>query len=236
VQYVELLNQYEIAAIMDLHWTAPGSQPATGQLPMPDSDHSVLFWLSVAETFKNNTSVIFDLFNEPYPDYNQDTTAAWTCWRDGGTCSGVNFNVAGMQNLTSSVRSTGAQNIIVLGGLEYSNCLTHWLDYMPHDPSGNLAASWHSYNFNLCSNENCWNSYIAPVAAKVPLMATEFGENDCATNYINPLMNWMNQQRIHYLAWTWDTWGCTAGPCLISDYSGTPTPYGQGLYNELTSQ
>jgi aryl-phospho-beta-D-glucosidase BglC (GH1 family) len=48
-------------------WTAPGSQKADGQLPMPDQDHSIAFWSSVAQQFKNNSAVIFDLFNEPFP-------------------------------------------------------------------------------------------------------------------------------------------------------------------------
>ena len=68
VNYVNLLNQNGLYAILDLHWTAPGTTKATGQQPMPDQDHSPAFWSSVASTFKGNSSVIFDLFNEPYPD------------------------------------------------------------------------------------------------------------------------------------------------------------------------
>ena len=47
------------------------------------------FWSQVATAYKANSSVIFELFNEPYPDNNQDTAAGWQCWRDGGTCPGV---------------------------------------------------------------------------------------------------------------------------------------------------
>jgi len=68
MEYVDLLNQNGIAVILDLHWTAPGSNPAIGQLPMPDMDHSVDFWTEVANEYKNNSAVIFDLFNEPFPD------------------------------------------------------------------------------------------------------------------------------------------------------------------------
>ena len=48
---------------------------------MPDADHAPDFWTSVANTFKNNSAVIFDLYNEPYLDNNQDTTAGWECWK-----------------------------------------------------------------------------------------------------------------------------------------------------------
>jgi aryl-phospho-beta-D-glucosidase BglC (GH1 family) len=46
-----------MAIILDLHWTAPGTQPATGQMPMPDMDHSLDFWTSVASTFKQYPQV-----------------------------------------------------------------------------------------------------------------------------------------------------------------------------------
>ena len=48
--------------------------------------------------------------------------------------------------------------------------------HKPADPDHNLVASWHSYNFNACSTKSCWNSQIAPVIAKVPLIAGEIGE------------------------------------------------------------
>src|SRR5215207_757626 len=66
--YVTALNAAGLVAILDLHWTAPGTQKATEQTPMPDRDHSVTFWSQVANAFKTNSSVIFELFNEPYPD------------------------------------------------------------------------------------------------------------------------------------------------------------------------
>ena len=95
--YVSLLNQAGLYAILDLHWTAPGSQQATQQVPMPDQDHSPTFWSQVANTFKGNNAVLLELFNEPWPDNQQNSTAAWTCWRDGGSCSGVGYQAAGEQ-------------------------------------------------------------------------------------------------------------------------------------------
>ncbi len=238
VSYVNLLNSMGIVPILDLHWGAPGTTLATAQTPMPDADHSPAFWTSVATTFKGNSSVIFDLFNEPYPDSNSDTTAGWTCWRDGGTCSGVSYTVAGFQSLVNTVRATGATNIIMLGGLEYSNALDQWLAYKPTDSTGNLVASWHSYNFNLCSTATCWNAQVLPVLQSVPLIAGEIGENDCAHTYIDPLMTWLDSNSASYLAWTWDAWGtslCGSGPVLINDYYGTPNAYGQGFKDHLNS-
>ncbi len=233
--YVSLLNQYGLVAILDLHWAAPGSTPATSQLPMPDADHAPTFWRQVAAAYKANSSVIFDLFNEPYPDSNRDTTAAWHCWRYGGTCRGLSYKAAGMQSLVNAVRRAGSTNVVMLGGVQYSGTLSHWLQYKPTDPAGEMAASWHTYNFSVCNNQTCWDGTVAPVAQQVPLITGEIGENDCADGYIDPLMAWLDGHGISYLAWTWDTWPCTSGPTLITSYDGTATNYGLGYQDHLAT-
>jgi Cellulase (glycosyl hydrolase family 5) len=232
VNYVNLLNQNGITVILDLHWNNSGTNKATGQEPMPDRDHAPAFWTSVANTFKSNSSVMFDLYNEPY-------TTSWSCWKNGSTaanaspCTDVGFAVAGMQTLVNTVRATGATNIIMLGGLAYSNDLSQWLTYKPSDPLGKLVASAHIYNFNTCNNTSCWNAQIAPVAAKVPVIVGELGENDCASGFISTLMSWLDAHKIGYLAWTWNPYNCSSTPSLITSYTGTPTNYGLGYKNHL---
>ena len=238
VNYVNLLNANGIVAILDLHWTdglytgnsaGCSSAEATCQKPMPDAAQAIPFWTSVANTFKGNNAVIFDLFNEPYASRaTGSTTTGWQCWENGGTCAGISYQVAGMQQMVNAVRSTGASNVLMLGGEEYSNDLTDWLQYKPTDPDNNLVASWHSYNFNTCSSQSCWTSEVAPVIAAVPVVAGEIGENDCSGSYVDPLTTWLESENTSFLAWTWDDWsgGCASGPTLITDYTGTPTNYG----------
>jgi hypothetical protein len=243
--YVNLLNRDGIVAILDLHWTDGAyTGPSSGcssaqalcQKPMPDAAQAVKFWTSVASAFDGNNAVIFDLFNEPYPERatGASTGEGWHCWRYGGTCTGISYRVAGMQTLVNAIRSTGAANVIMLGGLEYANDLHGWLVHEPSDPDHNLAASWHSYNFNTCGTRSCWNAQVAPVIAQVPLIAGEIGESDCADTYIDPLMRWLDARSSSYLAWAWNTdFACTSGPGLITSYTGTPTPYGQGYRSHL---
>jgi aryl-phospho-beta-D-glucosidase BglC (GH1 family) len=125
---------------------------------MPNTDHSITFWQQAASYFKNDKDVIFDLFNEPYPDRMSGSGNAWKCLRDGGSCDGINFQVAGMQALLNAVRSAGANNVVMIGGLTWANDLSQWLQYVPNDPQNQIAASAHLYNFNGCNNPNCWNS------------------------------------------------------------------------------
>jgi endoglucanase len=245
-RYVNRLNANGMIAILDLHWTnglymgaasACSSAEATCQKPMPDAAGAVPFWKSVAGTFKGNDGVIFDLFNEPYPEQadHSNETEGWNCWlHGGGACVGIPYNVAGMQTMVDAVRSTGANNVLMLGGLEWSNDLSQWLSHEPVDPDHDLAASWHSYNFNACSTKACWTHVIAPVMAKVPVIAGEIGENDCAGEYVNRLTQWMDSKSASYLAWTWNTdFNCFSGPGLITSYSGKPTKFGAAYEADL---
>ena len=232
--YVGVITAAGLIPILDLHWTAPGTTQATTQMPMPDRDHSPTFWSQVANAYKGNGSVIFELFNEPYPDSNQNTAAAWTCWRDGGSCPGVGYTAAGMQELVNAVRATGATNVLLLGGVEYSNSLTGWLSHAPTDPLGNLAAAWHVYNFNACATTGCYDTNTGPVLASVPVVASEIGEDDCQGAFISTLVGWRESHGGSYVPWVWNTWGsCLA---LVSAYDGTATtPYGQTYKTHLAA-
>jgi len=246
--YVSLLNSNGLVAILDLHWTdgtytgpsaGCSSAQATCQKPMPDAAQAIPFWTSVANTFKGNDAVVFDLFNEPYASRadNNNSAEGWQCWATGSPCTGISYPVAGMQQMINAVRGAGANNVIMLGGEEYANDLTGWLANEPTDPDHNLVASWHSYNFNTCSSQSCWTSQIAPVIAQVPVIAGEIGENDCAGGYITPLTTWLDSQNTSYLAWAWNAdFNCSSGPGLVTDYvPGDPTAYGAAYKSHLAS-
>ena len=172
---VAAANAAGLYVILDLHWSAPSNFAANVQNPMADTDNSVNFWTSVANTFKSNPAVIFELFNEPYFDpvaqadgaFNKVTgelpnTAANEMLRNGGTANyyfglstgtwggserrvSYNWSVAGYQALINAVRSTGATNVILCGGNRYSNDLTWWGQNPPADPAGQLGAVIHLY-------------------------------------------------------------------------------------------
>lgn len=70
-QIVANANANGLYVILDLHWSAPNSFGCpVGQASMPDNDNSVNFWTSVANTFKDNPAVLFEMFNEPFADNN----------------------------------------------------------------------------------------------------------------------------------------------------------------------
>lgn len=216
VAFVRRLNAAGLTPILDLHWNV------TGQENMPDKAHSPAFWASVARTFEGDRNLVFDLYNEPHD-------VSWKCWRDG--CGPW----AGMQSLVNAVRSAGGRQPLMLGGLAWSNDLSGWLRWRPRDPLHQLIASFHLYNFNACSTAACWDATVKPVAAVVPVVTGELGENDCDDGFIGSYMPWADAAGISYLGWTWDTWDCRGGPALISAYDGTPTAFGAGFRDHLRS-
>jgi Cellulase (glycosyl hydrolase family 5) len=247
-QWVASLNQAGMVAILDLHWSAPGSNEAVQQWPMADADHSVTFWSQVASAFASNPSVVFDLFGEPYIGDSHPTSSDWACWLNGcditqpltigGTITDVTYATAGMQQMLDAVRSAGATQPVMVGGLDWANdpcglfnaggntgsCA--WLTYEPSDPLHQLVASFHTYDWTPCNNLTCWNGDVAQLAASVPVVAGEFGEDDCSTTFNDQFMDWADQNGVSYLAWTW-------APEEAGDDTCTPSTVGTGSANNL---
>ncbi len=255
--YVADLNADGIYAILDLHWTAPGTTVADGQRALPD-DHSAAFWASVADAFKSNPAVVFDAFNEPFSPAADGAQYAnypvsWSCWENGG-CEvpaskdgdppSGQYTAVGMQAMVNAIRGAGADQPIMLGGLSYANDLSQWLTYEPTDTlaTPQLAASFHNYEGEACDDVACWNSQIAPVAAQVPVVTGEFDENQCdtETSWDDGFMNWADQNGVSYLAWGWWDLGsspdCSSNYWLISDSGGTASgPNGTALHDHLAA-
>jgi hypothetical protein len=243
--FVATLESYGLVPILDLHWTdgvwtGTGSQcpdaTARCQKPMPDAGHAPAFWALVATTFEVDPAVVFDLFNEPFPgDTNTMSRArSWDCWlRGGAACPGLTYPAAGMQSLVDAIRLTGSRNLILVTGNSYGSDLSGWLSHRPADPASNLAAAWHSYDFGSCNQPACWGAQVAALENVVPVVALEIGESDCGHGYVDRLMPWLDTHTAGYLAWTWNVWDCRDGPALITDYTGTPTPYGLGVREHL---
>jgi endoglucanase len=246
--WVSKLHHAGLVVILDLHWSAPSGVGAEGQRAMAD-ERSPDFWTSVATTFKSDRSIIFDLFNEPYSRYDGDNLVfdlTWDCWRNGGCAApsvndsqpldGNTFTVAGMQALVDAVRATGAKQPIMLGGLDYANDLGEWLASRP--PDDQLVASFHNYETQACNTVSCWNTTIAPIANRVPVVTGEFGETDCKDSHVKSYMSWADRHGVGYLAWAW--WVLSDKSCstlsVLSDLDATPkAPNGTALKSHLAT-
>lgn len=216
--WVDMLNAHGIVVILDLHWSAPVGKPADGQRAMTGT-RAVLFWQSVATAYSLVPSVIFDAFNEPYSRW-PGFTLTWDCWKNGGcqapvendvtSVGGSTFTVVGMKTLVATIRNAGATQPVMLAGLDYANDLRGWLANRPTDTQ--LIASWHNYPGQRCHTLACWNAEIAPVAASVPVFASEFGQTDGGSEFLASFMNWADANGIGYAPWAW--WAVDAAESL----------------------
>ena len=238
-QTVTEANAAGLYVILDLHWSAPGTICPTDQNWMADTDHSIAFWTSIADTFKANPAVIFELYNEPVLT---DSIAGWNAWLNGGAQTTVRpgggktyaWTSAGMQQLLDAVRATGATNVVLCGGVSYSNVLTSFPSHIPVDPISQLGAAWHVYSFNIYVDPSPGTSttnMLAAVSANVPLVITEVGDTDGAGatgSFVKKILTFADSTGYSYFGWTWNDWGQSSND-LILNSSGTPT-IGFGTY------
>lgn len=224
--------------------------------PMPDRNHSIPFWQDVANRFKNDGGVLFELFSEPFPIGGEGGYSNWAMWKNGGLHPAEStyeprpgFQAVGMQELYDIVRATGAKNVVILTG-------TNWgykLKGVPgHRVSGyNIAYSTHPWNHPEWPSDNQpsdWEADWAFLARTDPVIATEFGTRNCSETYTRALMDKADQLGMGWIAWSWTAPPPGTSPAqnsvadpicdrsfLITDWSGTPTRVGAAIKQRLGS-
>lgn len=221
-QAIQMAEEVGLDVILDLHWSDKGNlgNQGPGQQKMADAN-SVTFWTQVATKYKDDGRVLFELYNEPHD-------VPWNVWLSGGD-SGDGFQVAGMQQLYDAVRATGAQNLVLIGGLNYA-----------YDLSGVPANRVQGYNIVYVSHPydyadkqpGNWDSGWGFLTATDPLMITEFGTFNCQTSYYSQLIGYMDNHQTSWTAWAWYPGGC-GFPAVINDWGGSPNGPGQVIKDAL---
>lgn len=223
-QVVDLCAGRGCYIILDLHWSDAGEWgQEIGQHVMPDRN-SLAFWKEVAATYRDHPAVLFDLYNEPHD-------VSWDVWRDGGRVSEKTkdghkreYEAVGMQAMLDAVRSTGAKNVVVVGGLDWSYDMTGFLKgYRLDDRGGHgLLYANHSYPFKGDSVEK-WLAKMEAATKVLPVIVSEFGPPGTKEE------PWLRQvlRILEDHQWDWTAWDMhpAASPCLIRDWKYEPTPF-----------
>jgi len=218
---VNWITSSGMVALLDLHTNTVGGCESPEQHNMADSAQSPTFWTQVSKTFGSNPLVAFDLYNEPH-----DISA--TVWLKGGqttdTATGVTYNAAGMQQLYNAVRSTGAKNLVFVGGL-------NWAATAPSQlvTGNNIVYADHAYTGNpstvVSGNLSLWT----PLAATEPVVVTEFG------NEFDPSNGAYNANVVAFAqaqGWGWSVWSFIGGGggfdvlSFLSDGTADPNAVG----------
>ena len=214
----------------------------------PPTEKAVAFWKDAAARYKNNPAVIFELFNEPH-------SMSWKVWRDGGSLKGpenkvADVNVAentqklesdittGMQALVDAVRSTGARNLIIAGGLDWGYDLSGVAgEYALRDRAGcdGIMYSSHIYPW-----KNDWQKNTLDAAVKYPVFIGEVGNPSKWEDFkfipqeqryeaVGVGSAWPADMigliQKYKLNWTGFSFHPKCGPMVIQDWKYTPTAY-----------
>jgi len=216
--------------ILDLHWSDCNEWGKNiGQHSMPDTN-SVVFWKDFAPLYASNPAVIFDLYNEPHD-------VSWDVWLNGGRildkpnqrgAVAKNYQCVGMQAMLDTIRSTGAKNVVICGGLDWAYDFSGILaGRQLSDPKGNgVIYANHCYD-NKGDSVYAWIAKMEKATAKLPVIVSEFGGNSGPSKKA-PADNWLLHvlQAIQDHQWSYTAWDLhpAAGPTLISNWNYTPTP------------
>lgn len=239
-QIVDVCAAGDAYLILDLHWSNAGEWGRNiGQHNLPDKN-SIVFWKDVATAFKDHPAVLFDLYNEP-------AHINWDQWLNGGpmvetnekTGVSLRYEAIGMQALVDAIRSTGAKNVIVAGGINWA----YELEGIPgqrelKDATGHgVIYAVHPYPHHY---DGLGRETVAQVTARMeafakqlPMIVLEFGSIEAMWPFPPEWQmtdeKW-NREIIAVLesrGWNWAAWDfhTTAWPCLIADWDFTPTPH-----------
>ncbi|MGE5222328.1 MAG: glycoside hydrolase family 5 protein [Omnitrophica WOR_2 bacterium] len=189
--------------------------PGKGSYP---KELTFQFWKLAASYFRDTPNVLFEVFNEP----NKITASEWR---------------ANAIDLVHLIRSQGASQPILIGGIKYSTDLS-WVLTDPV-PGENIAYAVHNYPSNP---PEAWDAHFGDVADRYPVVMTEWGYmdenpsktqlflNGNQTGYGDPLMAYTQAHQVSWIAcWFDDQW---EPPLFTKGYAGY-TRYGQFVLEQL---
>ncbi len=238
-QLVDFCSAHDAYIMLDLHWSDAGEWGRNiGQHDLPDRN-SIAFWQAVAPVYAGNPAVLFDLYNEP-------SHVTWDQWFKGGPITEVDkrtnvtlrYEAVGLPALMAAVRSTGAKNIIVAGGINWAYQVEGILEGRQlADPDGaGVVYGVHPYPhaYEEIGRETTaqWTARMEAFAEKLPIIVTEFGSDERMWPFPPEWRLDDEQWNRGMLAvleahrWNWTAWDFhpTARPCLVADWNYTPTP------------
>jgi hypothetical protein len=223
-QVVSTSSAAGVYVLVDMHWSDAGVWGRNiAQHAMPD-DNTATAWAGVAARYANNPAVLFDAYNEPYPK-------TWSQWLRGGviTEGAASYHSPGMQGIVDTIRATGANNIIVVGGIQYAGDLRGFVT--GYAISGaNLMFSAHVYPFGDVN----WDEKYTVAAKLGPILVGEFGA-DTADDYADfyaRILPWIERNKYSSTAWSFNP---TYRPVVISDWEFHRTFFaGRYVFSALT--
>lgn len=217
---VSWAGENNIYVIIDLHFIGNIVTGAGNEMPdikEKPKELALDFWIQTASYFKEVPNVIFEICNEPA----QITYGEWSKCAD---------------EIVAAIRQTGAEQLIIIGGIDYSYDLS-WVEETPIKDD-NIAYTSHIYPV-----KKDWDYNFGDISKKYPVIITEWGFMDenryrTAQQYLvgdvnsfgEPFLEYLKEKGIGWVAcWYDDGW---EPPLFTNNFEDT-TNYGKFVFSKL---
>jgi endoglucanase len=140
--------------LVDLHWSSSAVYNggcAIGQPGFADADHALPFWKDIADLYKSNPAVIFELFNESYGSNTYDNWVHGTgpyfpgpdaiVLRDGGNFTPLYVQYNGAVQPTPAPPPVAAGKVFSTGKTYQVAGMQAMVDTIREEGAGNLILS-----------------------------------------------------------------------------------------------
>lgn len=237
-QVIDWAAALGLYTILDLQWldadTAYGStkdqtgaRSANHVPPLPSPD-TVSLWTALAQRYRDEPAVLFDLLNEPHPPLDDDDNPLYLVDSTGAIVES-NTRVVGPREwlawanlLVSTVRSARPSGLILLGGVDWAFDLRGIRINAP-----DIVYSAHIYPYRKPSD--WWQALDG--TNEVPVFLGEWGgtENDLA--FGRSLLDVIQARGLGWTAWSWVDYPPLVQSPRAPGYR--PTPFGELVRNTL---
>ena len=235
ISWASALGAY---TILDLQWlnteTIYGHtrHPGRGKVPnrvapTPDAD-SIVLWRMLAERYRDEPAVLFDLFNEPHDPVGDDFLPIHVIGPDGEvTASDASFVgpeewVPWAKRLVTEIRQVRRKGLILVGGVDWAFDLRRIRVDAP-----DIVYSAHIYPNR---KPRTWGKALGG-AGEVPVFVGEWGGTGDDLEFGRQLSERLRRLGVGWTAWSWADY-----PELVVTPRAPhfePTPFGALVRDEL---
>lgn len=171
------------------------------------------FWQYMANHFKGNDRVMFDLYNEPrlLPRTTKPKLTEkrmWNLWQNGGTYprkDGTTY--VGDNAIIAAIRATGAHNVLIAESNNFDRDLSELPTHLLTDPDGNIV---YGVEPNLSAKDDTraeWESHFGDLASTYPIFPEAFLPhydecNPAAPTVLPEELGYLGEIHMGVIVWT----------------------------------
>ena len=211
-----------LAVIISLQAESPAGEQV--RCPLPDSGVTRA-WAALATMFAHDRGVLFELYNEPALIPASET---WSKWAAGGDIreQGYLCRAVGMQTLIDRIRAKGADNVIIVPGLDGQRTLAGRPSLRDPAARRNPQLAYGVHYPPLTKSSATWDWEFGDASASAPVIVTEWDAD--SGEYCVPdapikaprLLGYLARKRIGIVGFALDVPGT-----IVANWSYTPTSY-----------